>query len=458
MRVRDFVSPSSASCGLWNPKLQTLSRPELDALHLRRIQDLVAYAYENSPLYRRIYDDAGIKPADIRTWDDFFVKLPFVDKPDLVADQDAGNFPAIAVPDEYQAIYFQTTGTTGKFLQESFTEWDMARLAQHYCYMLWDFGVRPTDSVLLYFNFNSWAGLWSFYWACRLIGIKVYSGSAMSTKERIAMLDEWKPTIVAATPTYLLHVAEVAQQEGVDLRTSSVRYVMGGGEPGLSIPVTRRAVEEAWGAEAMDAYGVSEAATVFASCKAAEGGGVHVIEDSYHAYAVDDAGNPVADGEVGENIVTSYSHVAQPIIKYRTHDLVRLELDSDHHRSCSWSWAYLNGSVLGRTDYMVQIRGVNVYPSAVESMIGHVDGATNHYELHIMRDEGFDRMEVKVEAANDAIDRDRLAQTLDEECRRALGVRLQFSVLEPGALPRYELKSRRMFDHRPKEVRRELDR
>ncbi|MEW6475451.1 MAG: AMP-binding protein [Actinomycetota bacterium] len=455
MSLRPFLNRTSEESRLWNPVLQQLPRDRLDELHLKRIQSLIAFAYENSPLHRRLYDAAGLHPSDVRTLDDFYTKVPFTDKPDLVGDQEAGHFPGLAVPEEYQSIYFQTTGTTGTFLKETFSEWDMVRMAQHYCYMMWDYGVRAHDSVLMCFNFGTWAGLWSFYWACRLMGIKIYSTSGMSSQERVGILAAWRPTMVAATPTYLLHLAEVARKECVDLRVSGVRFVLGGGEPGLSIPVTRSAVQDAWGATAMDGYGISEAGTVFSACAAAPTG-VHIIEDSYHAYSVDSDGNPVPDGEVGENIVTSYSHLAQPIIKYRTHDLVRIHRSPDH--GCGWTWGYLDGTVLGRTDYMIQIRGTNVYPTAVEALLGEVKGTSNHYELHITRAEGVDRMEVKVEASEATIDRTSTEGRLVDLARQRLGVKLEFTVVEPESLPRYELKTKRFFDHRPKEVRRELDR
>jgi len=455
MSLRPFLNGTSERSRLWNPIVQQMTRHRLDELHLKRIRSLIAFAYDESPLHRRLYDAAGLHPSDVQTWDDFYYKVPFTDKPDLIDHQEAGHFPGLAVPEDYQSIYFQTTGTTGKFLMETFTEWDMVRMGQHYCYMMWDFGVRPHDSVLVCFNFGTWAGLWSFYWACRLMGVKVYSTSGMSSQERIAILAAWKPTMVAATPTYLLHLAEVAEKDGVDLRSSGVKFLLGGGEPGLSIPVTREAVEQAWGARAMDGYGISEAGTVFTAC-ASSPNGVHIIEDSYHAYAIDDEGNPVADGDVGENVVTSYSHLAQPIIKYRTHDLVRIQRSADH--GCGWTWGYLDGSVLGRTDYMIQIRGTNVYPTAVEALLGEIEGTSNHYELHITRDAGVDRMEVKVEARDGMVDRAAMERLLGDLAHRRLGVRLEFAVVEPDALPRYELKTKRFFDHRPKEVRRELDR
>ena len=154
------------------------------------------------------------------------------------------------------------------------------------------------------------------------------------------------------------------------------------------------------------------------------------------------------DGQVGENIITSYTHFSQPLIKYRSHDLVRRDNHPDH--GCGWTWSHLPGVVLGRSDFMVTIRGTNVYPTAVENLIGGVVGLSNHYELHIARHAAFDEMTVKVEATEGAGHRTELAGALEEHFRRNLGVRLRVEVLRPGALPRYELKTRRIFDNRGK--------
>ena len=160
-------------------------------------------------------------------------------------------------------------------------------------------------------------------------------------------------------------------------------------------------------------------------------------------------------GQIGENIVTSYTHFSQPFIKYRTHDLVQRDLEPDH--GCGWTWAHLPGVVLGRSDFMVTIRGTNVYPTAVENLIGGVEGLTNHYELHISRSGPFDEMLVRVEARRDdregggdreLVDRNSLQSRLDEHFRQHLGVRLGVEILKPNTLPRYELKTRRIFDTR----------
>jgi phenylacetate-CoA ligase len=436
----------------WNRQTQTASREELDAVHLAKIRRMVTWAYESSPLHRRIYDEAGVAPSDIRTWDDFHHKLPFTDKPDYLADQEASpnGFGGVALGQEHWQQYFHTTGTTGRFLNEVFSQYEMHKAGSQYCYSLWDYGLRPGDSMYLCFNWGSWIGLWSFYWGARDLGLRVISGGGCSTEERIKQIVTLRPTVVVATPTYLLHLAEVALEKGIDLRASGVRMVAGGGEAGLSIPATRERISSMWGVGdmVMDAYGVGEALFIGQSCKE-WGGGVHVIEDVSHSYVVDpDTGAPLLDEDaVGEHVITSYTHFSQPFIKYRTHDLVRRTSRPDH--GCGWTFAHLPGVVLGRADFMVTIRGVNVYPTAVENLLGEVEGLTNHYELHISREAGFDRMLVKVEADPDARTPHRdLDAALNTHLRDCLGVRLETEVLPPEALPRYELKTRRVFDHR----------
>lgn len=441
----------------WNQATQTASRAELDAIHLDKIRHMVAWAYENSALHRRVYDEAGVKPDDIRTWDDFHHRLPFTDKPDYMSEQetDPRGFGGTALPEEHWQQYFHTTGTTGRFLNEAFTQYEMHKAGSQYCYSFWDFGVRPGDSAYFCFNFGMWIGLWSFYWGARNLGLRIVSGGGVSSEERVRQILDQRPTIVIATPTYLLHLAEVARQHGHDLSKAGVKMLAGGGEAGLSIPATRRQLSELWGVgdNIMDAYGVGEALFIGQACHASSEG-VHVIEDVCHSYAVDpDTGEPLTEpGAVGEHVITSYTHFAQPFIKYRTHDLVRHVPEPDH--GCGWSFAYLPGVVLGRADFMVTIRGVNVYPTAVENLIGEVAGLSNHYELHITRADGFDRMLVKVEAAPEtALEHESLEAALGEHLRINLGVRLETQVLDPETLERYELKTKRIFDHRTADER-----
>lgn len=438
----------------WNRCTQTAPRDVLDAMHLAKIRHLVGWAYDHSPLHRRIYDEAGIRPADIKTWDDYHHRLPFTDKPDYVADQEAtGTYGGLALGAEHWQQYFHTTGTTGHFLDEVFSRYEQNKAGSQYCYGMWDYGLRPGDSAYFCFDFGMWIGLWSYYWGVRNLGLTVVSGGGVSGAERVRQILDRRPTMVIGTPTYLLHLAEIANREGLDIRKAGVRVLAGGGEPGLSVPVTRDRLREAWGVEDLyDAYGVGEALFIGQSCRK-WGGGVHVIEDVCHSYSVDPTtGDPITDAEqVGEHVITSYTHFAQPFIKYRTHDLVRIDEAPDH--GCGWSWKHMPGVVLGRADFMVTIRGVNVYPTAVENLIGEVRGLSNNYELHISRRDGMDRMLVKVEAVEAGADLDVLSAELATHLRNNLGVRLETEVQQTGTMPRYELKTKRIFDSRSEKDR-----
>jgi phenylacetate-CoA ligase len=450
---RGDAVPALPDDHFWNRPTQTAPREILDALHLKRIQHLVAWAYDNSPLHRRIYDAAGVGPADIRTWEDYHHRLPFTDKPDYVADQEAtGGFGGAALGPEAWQQYFHTTGTTGRFLHETFTQYEMNKAGSQYCYGLWDHGIRPSDSIYFCFDFGMWIGLWSYYWGARNLGLTIVSGGGATGVQRVQQILERRPTIVCGTPTYLLHLAEIAEREGLDIRKAGVRMLAGGGEAGLSVPVTRRKLHEAWGAEQIyDGYGIGEALFIGQSCER-WGGGVHAIEDVCHSYTVDpQTGEPVSDGAIGEHVITSYTHFAQPFIKYRTHDLITLDDAPDH--GCGWTWKHIPGVVLGRSDFMVTIRGINVYPTAVENLVGEVPGLSNHYELHVSRRDGMDRMLVKVEAHSESADHAQLAGALAERLQTSLGVRLETEVVPVGALPRYELKTRRVFDTRADEDR-----
>lgn len=437
----------------WNKPTQTAPREVLDAIHLERIQHLIAWAYKNSPLYTRLYDEAGVKPEDIKTWDDFHHRLPFTDKPDFLADQDRqpAGFGGLALPPEEIQMYFHTTGTTGRFLNEGFTQYEMQKSATQYCYSFWDNGLRPGDSMYLCFNFGMWIGLWSLYWGARNMNLRVLAGGGMDSEGRVNQIMQHRPKFVVGTATYLLHLSDVAEKMGLNIRDAGVEIVGGGGEPGFSIPVTREILMERWGADrVIDAYGIGEMMHVAQSCEA-WGGGVHTVEDVVHSYsAVPATGEPILEsGVVGENIVTSYTHFSQPFIKYRTHDLVQRDLEPDH--GCGWTWNHLPGVVLGRTDFMVTIKGTNVYPTAVENLVGGIEGLTNHYELHISKPGAFDQMLVKVEAADSAVERgdyDRLRDALAKHLHLNIGVKLDVEIVEPHALPRYELKTKRLFDTR----------
>lgn len=457
--VQHGGSPQAPSAdGFWNHYIETMPRERLDALHLHKIRSLLAYAYDRSPFYRRKLDAAGVAPHEIRTLDDFKRRVPFTDKPDFVHLQreDPPYGTTLALPIELIAHHAETSGTTGVPLQIPYSMYDTVRYGESWAYGYWALGIRPSDSFYFAFNWGNFAGFWSAYWGARRMGCRVISGGGLDTKGHIQAILDKNPTVLICTPTFALRLASVAAEMGVDLSASSIKYTYHAGEPGpTALPAVRRAIERAYGAKAGELLGIAEIDAMAPGCPI--GDGVHVNEMTVFAWAIDpDTGAEVRDGEIGELVVTSFANTAQPLINYRTHDLVR----PTRTCACGRTWLKLEGAVLGRADFMVTVRGTNVYQAAVENLLAEVPGMSSFYELVLRREKGNDTMTVRCEPVP-AVPPDQwsaVGKAAGEHIHAALHVRLDVDVVPPGTLPRYEIKTKRIIDERPPEFRRLLDR
>jgi phenylacetate-CoA ligase len=453
---RPRYNARAASSVHWNEHMETMSREDLDELHLRRIRRNLTYAYENIPFYRDIYDEAGVEPSDVRTLSDFNTKVPIVDKPDLMRIQEEqaggpfeGRDPSGA---EHHLYAFQTSGTTGTPLQEAITQPATMAVGDAWNYGLWRCGVRPADTFYFAFPFGTFLGFWSAYWGVRRLGATVRSGAGQSTTERINDIVAVDPDVVVMTPTYAMYLLEEADEMGVDLSETSVRLTVHAGEKGPFVDSVRSRIEEGWGADVWDAYGQSES-IFLATTMDVESGGVNPVEPYYYSVVVDPETDEVIeeDGARGEHIITSHIPTAPGLtLRYRSHDIVEMYGDSREVYDTDLTWKFFKGGVLDRTDNMLTLRGTNVYPRAVEEIMTGVSGATPHYEIHVDRVSGNDQTTVQMEADPDLDEGDYgdLRDDLEAEMHEAIGVRIDFEVVEPQSLPRYELKSRRFFDHR----------
>ncbi|MGH7004273.1 MAG: phenylacetate--CoA ligase family protein [Alphaproteobacteria bacterium] len=453
-----LLTPRARKAKFWNKLTETMPRKELDALHLDKLKKLAAYVYDYSPFYRRRFDERKLKPRHIQNIADFKRLVPLTDKQDFIKlQQDRPPYgDTITVPFEMVAHHVETSGSTGVPLAVPYSAYDTERVGESWTYGFWAHGIRPEDSFYFAFNWGNFAGFWSAYFGARRMGCRVISGGGADSQGHIKNILRLKPTVLISTPTFALRLVEVAKQMGVDLRDTTIKYTYHAGEPGpFALPAMKRQIDEAWGADSGELLGIAEIEALAPGCPHRDG--VHVNEMNVFSWSMHPAtGEEVAEGEIGENVVTSYTYSAQPLLNYRSHDLVR----RTHGCSCGRTWAKFPGVVLGRTDFMVTVRGTNVYQTAVENLLGEIKDVSPFYQLVLEQIDANDRMVVEFEpdAALAEAEWVALATRIGDRIHAALHVRLDVVAVKPGGLPRYDLKTKRIIDKRPKDFRRALER
>jgi phenylacetate-CoA ligase len=436
----------------WNEKNETLPRDSLRQLQLIKLKKLVALAREKSPFHRRLYDEAGVGPDQLRTLDDMR-RLPFMTRESWMECQAAKPLfgDMVTRPPSEAIRYHLTSGTTGRQpLRVLDSRKDWAWIAEQWCYGFWGFGVRPSDTVFFAFSYGSFIGFWGAHYACEKMGCLVLPSGNMTTENRIKQLLEMGATVVCATPTYALRMAQEAQKAGLDLpKLGKVRRVIVSGEPAGSIPATKKLIEGMWGGICGDTAGMTEIGTIMVFECERQPGGVHIIEDSFIEEVIDpETGQPVGYGERGERVVTSFGRGFIPLIRYRTRDMV-VRVPHDACR-CGRTFDVYEGGILGRVDDMKLIRGTNVYPRAVEAIVRE-HAEVEEFQIIITREEGIrDEIAVKLELKDGADQRwselhARLSKDLSDSHE---GLRFNVVRANRGELPRFELKAKRLQDLR----------
>jgi phenylacetate-CoA ligase len=400
-----------------------------------RLIALLAEVLASNAFYRRKLASAGLREA--RTVVDGWRSVPFTTKDELSADQ-ADHPPYgtnLTYPLERYVRLHQTSGTTGRPLRvlDTADSWEWWR-------SLWALiygaaGVTSADRVYFAFSFGPFIGFWSAFAGAEAIGALCVSGASQTTEERIANIVATKATALLCTPTYALRLVEAAREQGVDLSRSELRVAVLAGEPGASIPATRDRIEQGLGVRAVDHTGASEVGATGFSCEARDG--VHLIEREFVAEVLDARTGEVADEGDGELVLTNLGRWGWPAIRYRTGDLVRARRE---RCACGRTSLKLLGGIVGRSDDMVIVRGINVYPGAVESVLRSVAGVAE-YRVEISETRGMAELRLVIEPeprASDGIG-DRAAEAM----RNALGIRCDVTLVAPGSLPRFEMKGKR---------------
>ena len=418
---------------------ETLSRAELEALQLERLKWSLAHAYENMAPYREKFDSAGVRPDDLKSLADL-AKFPFTAKADLRA---AYPFGFYATPMDRIVRIHASSGTTGRPTVVGYTKKDIETWSAVVARSIRAAGGRPGMKVHVAYGYGLFTGGLGAHYGAEALGCAVIPMSGGQTEKQVQLINDFEPDIIMVTPSYMLAILDEFRREGMDPRATSLKIGIFGAEPWTE-PM-RKEIEDAFAIEAVDIFGLSEVIGPGVAQECVETkDGLTIWEDHFYPEIVDpDTGEPLPDGELGELVFTSLTKEAMPVVRYRTRDLTRL----------------LPGTarvmrrmerISGRSDDMMIIRGVNVFPTQIEEIILTVDGLAPHYELEITRPGRMDNLTILVEARDGADEAARraAAKRLKERIKTLIGISTQVSVADSGSIERSLGKAKRIRDLR----------
>jgi phenylacetate-CoA ligase len=421
---------------------ERLSIGDLRALQLERLRATLRLAYDKVPHYRRAFEAAGVTPDDLRRLEDLR-RFPFTTKADL---RDNYPFGMFAVPREKLARIHASSGTTGKPTVVGYTADDVAMWAGVMARSIRASGGRPGMMVHIAYGYGLFTGGLGAHYGAEALGCAVVPMSGGMTERQVQLIEDFRPDIIMVTPSYMLALLDEFRRQGKDPRGTSLKIGIFGAEPWTE--AMRAQIEDAFGIQAVDIYGLSEVIGPGVANECVETkDGPHIWEDHFYPEVVDpDTGAPVPEGEPGELVFTSLTKQAMPIIRYRTRDLTRLLPGTARPAFRRMQ------KITGRSDDMIILRGVNLFPSQVEEQILRVPDLAPHYQLILTREGPLDAMTIAVEAEPGATaeERDRAARTLAHYVKAIIGVTAAIEVRDAGAIERSLGKAKRVLDRRPR--------
>ncbi len=414
--------------------IETASRDELAHLQLERLRWSLAHAYENSAVYRAKFDAAGVRPSDLIRLEDL-AKFPFTVKSDL---RDAYPFGMFAAPREKIVRLHASSGTTGKPTVVGYTERDIATWSDLVARSIRASGGRAGDIVHIAYGYGLFTGGLGAHYGAERLGCTVVPVSGGMTERQVRLIVDFKPRIIMVTPSYMLSILDEFRRIGVDPRETSLAVGIFGAEPWTN--AMRGEIEQAFDMHAVDIYGLSEVMGPGVANECVETkDGLHIWEDHFYPEIVDpESGRALPDGSQGELVFTTLTKEGLPMIRYRTRDLTRL-LPGTARTMRRME------KITGRSDDMIILRGVNVFPTQIEEQILRVAGLSPHFEIELTREGRLDEMTVRVEGAGDSA-----ARELQHHIKSVVGVSARVALCAPGALARSEGKAKRVIDRRPK--------
>ncbi|MDX5593544.1 phenylacetate--CoA ligase PaaK [Pseudovibrio sp. SPO723] len=420
--------------------IETASRDEIASVQLERLKWSLAHAYNNSPFYRKSFNDAGVHPEDLLQLSDL-AKFPFTVKSDLRENYPFGMF---SVPKEKLARVHASSGTTGRPTVVGYTRKDIDTWASVVARSIRASGGRAGDMVHVAYGYGLFTGGLGAHYGAEALGCTVVPVSGGMTERQVTLMQDFRPDIIMVTPSYMLSILDEFRHAGIDPRESSMKVGIFGAEPWTN--AMRKEIEDAFDMHAVDIYGLSEVMGPGVANECVETkDGLHIWEDHFYPEVIDpETGQVLPDGEKGELVFTSLTKEAFPIIRYRTRDLTRLLPGTAR------SMRRME-KVTGRSDDMMIVRGVNVFPTQIEEQVLKCSGLSPHYRIELVRDGRMDTMIVFCEALPDSAGaeaREQSVRELGHHVKSVIGISVKVRVLDPGAMERSVGKAKRVDDKR----------
>jgi phenylacetate-CoA ligase len=429
---------------MWEPQYEKMPREELEKLQLERLQQRVKYVYDRVPFYRAKFREMGVPPGDIKSLDDV-PRLPFTSKNDF---RDNYPYGLMAVPLSEVVRVHASSGTTGKPIVVPYNARDIDTWSNLMARTLTSAGVHKGDVMQNSYGYGLFTGGLGFHYGGERLGAAVIPASAGNTKRQLMLIEDLGTTVVTCTPSYALILAETAQEMGIDLTSTQLRLAVCGAEPWTEN--MRAEIEAKAGITAIDIYGLTEIMGPGVSCECQYKAGLHIWEDHFLAEVVNPAtGQPLAYGQEGELVLTTLTKECLPVIRFRTHDLVTL-----YPEACQCGRTMVRMSkVRGRADDMLIIRGVNVFPTQIESVLLSVEGVEPHYQIIVDRKRHLDDIEIWVEVSeavfsDEVRGLEEVAEKVRVEMNSVLGISARIKLVEPKTIIRTEGKAKRIIDRR----------
>lgn len=430
----------------WNKYLETMPREQLTELQFRRFKNIFTHAYNNSSAFRKLYDDAGVAPDDLKCFEDI-QKVPLTSKKFITENLGSTLYgDTLTVPEEKVVFYHQTSGTTSSPVPQPDTMHDWYYNGECWANSLWAHGIRPSDKVLIAFNYNLFIGFWQCHYGCEKLGAEIIPGGALSTEVKLQKIQDLGITAIATTPSYAFRMAEKAEELGIDLRKTTVKKLITSGEPGGLIDGVKDRLQEMWGADVYDNIGATEVGAWGFECTE-KSGGLHINEACFlpEIIGLEDEKPITEPGKYGRLVLTNFFRSARPCIRFNTNDIACWAAEPC---SCGRTYRMLAGGIQGRVDHIMKVRGTFVNPAVIEDIISKHEKCSHEYHITIHEDNIHITVTAEAAAGVPKPEFAVIEKELINAIHNATFVKMDVVVVPYGSMGRSDAKSKRVVDLR----------